>query len=268
MILTGIIVIYYLLISRPLSLRTQALDQPLLRAWTLLEQANQESLTQDRLDLDHISRGLQHLQSRLAQPTNANQQLLSRIAIATTYQERIQQPFQLIDYQNERQSVIETLETKAQAENVQLPPGVLQSFPQHDSEKTTPQLIWAELALTKHLIHSMIAAQVESIDSLKSARQQALPHSHTMARLAPVRMETSFRCQADALSRLMTLLPSTPSEMLELVQTDYPPGKPSLFVDQILAQKSSPEEPNQVSVWLKVVGFILTPHPPSGQPTG
>ena len=61
------IAVYYVAVYRPLHHRTEALDEPLRTSWSRLETAHQESLTQDRLDLDQISRGLKHLESTLAE---------------------------------------------------------------------------------------------------------------------------------------------------------------------------------------------------------
>ncbi|MDA7633340.1 hypothetical protein N8766_04455 [bacterium] len=251
--------LYYVVVYRPLDNRTKAIDIPLQQAWKKLEKANQESLTQERLDLDHISRGLMQLETSLTEITNANQKLLSRISIDPIFQDRTSNPFQLIDFQNERQSAIEKLQAAAKQKSITIQPAAFDGFPQHLSEHSDPQYLWTELALTDHLIQSMIYAEIESIDSIATRRQRipTHPQSGQSPLLTPFFAEVDLTCKSSHLSRLLLMLPSRSEEIKRDLDIDYPPNKPSLYVDQILIRKNSPQKPTMVSVWMKVVGFIL-----------
>jgi hypothetical protein len=250
---------YYIAVHRPLDNRTKALDIPLQQAWKKLETANQDSLTQDRLDLDHISRGLMQLETSLTEITNANLKLLSRIAIDPVFQEHTSRPFQLIDFQNERQSAIEKLQTLANQKSITIQPAAYEGFPQHLSEHSDPQYLWAELAHTDHLIQSMIYAEIESIDAITTQRQRIpiRPQPEQSPLLTPFFAEVDLTCSSSQLSRLLLMLPKRSDEIKRELEIDYPSNKPSLYVDQILIRKNSPQKPTMVSVWMKVVGFIL-----------
>lgn len=260
LIITLAIGIYYVAVYRPLNLRAQDLDIPLQKAWKELERSNQKSLTQDRLDLDHISRGLLQLESSFTEITNANQKLLSRIAIDPVFQANTRHPFQLIDFQNERQSTIERLANKAKESSTKIQAAVFEGFPQHLSEHSNPQYLWTELALTEHLIQSMIHAEIESIESISTQRQRIpnIDQTGQLPLLTPFFTEVDIACSSSHLTRLLLMLPSRTEEIKQKLNIDYPVNKPSLYVDQILIRKNSKENPTRVSVWMKVVGFILT----------
>ncbi|MCS1410847.1 MAG: hypothetical protein M2R45_04042 [Verrucomicrobia subdivision 3 bacterium] len=263
LVLTGIISLYFLAIYRPLLARTERLDGPLQNAWDQLAEINRKSLTPDRLDLDNISRGLTQLELNLTNVTNANETLLSRIEIDPFYQSKTTETFQLIDYQNQRQSLIESLGEVAHSRNVKIEPAVFEGFPTHLSDQPRPSFLWAELIQTHHLIQSLIYAKIDSIQNLSVRRQRVpiLSTAHPPA-LTPVISEVKFSCNSARLARLLLMLPLHSGEINQRLALDYPPHKPSLYVDQILIQKDSPERTSNVTVWMKTVGFVL----PSAQP--
>ena len=38
---------------------------------------------------------------------------------------------------------------------------------------------------------------------------------------------------------------------------EAPPDKPALFIDRVVIKKQSPEKPDEVRVWMRLVGFVL-----------
>lgn len=265
LLLTLGVTAYYLLIYRPIHARALDLDIPLEQAWSQLEGANQRTLTQDRLDLDQISRGLRQLEKNFTGTTNANQRLLSRVRINPDYTARAQNPFQLIDFQNERQITIEALNRAANQRSIAIATDVFDGFPQYLSNQTDPEYLWHELALTRHLIESMVFAEISEIQSLATQRQR-IPltlndSEYEGAPLPPFVAELDYTCTSAQLAKLILMLPSRSPEIQEQLNLDYPANKPSLYVDQILIRKTAPLEPTKVTVWMKVIGFILPPNP-------
>ncbi len=250
--------LYYLAIYRPLHHKTVGLDAPLRQSWARLEAAHEESLTQDRLDLDQISRGLRRLEDSFTERTNTNERLLARIAIEPEYQSRAEGAFQLIEFQNERQSNIEAMASLAKAHSCTIAPSVFDGFPQYQSQQENPQLLWTELALTKHLVQSMIYSEIKDIESLTTRRQRSPSPSSSNPQilLIPFATEAELSCNTQQLYKLLLMLPSRSEEIAAQLGIDYPQHKPSLFVDGILIRKNSREKPDTVSVWLKVVSFI------------
>jgi hypothetical protein len=255
---TLVIAVYYVSIYRPLNHRVQALDQPLLEAWNRLEQVNQESLSQDRLDLDHISRGLKQMEASLAVGENTSERLLSRIAIAPKFQQRSASPFQLIDFQNERQSIIEELDAQAKQSSINIAPQVFEGVPEFLSEHPAPHELWHELAIAQHILQSAITAGASSIDSLQATRPYSAPTTPNSGTASPVPLaaELEWTGKSSQLMLFLQLLPRRSDEIKTELGIDYPAFKPSLYVTQILARKSSRENPSEVSVWLKIMGLI------------
>jgi hypothetical protein len=38
---------------------------------------------------------------------------------------------------------------------------------------------------------------------------------------------------------------------------EAPPEKPALFIDRLVIKKQSPDKPDEVRVWMRLVGFVL-----------
>ncbi len=264
--ITLLVLIVYLGFYRPLDAKTIAMDAPLRQSWKKLMAANQQSLTPDRLDLDNISKGLKEIEQQQLDVPDANQALLSRVAIDPAFEARTQQAFQLIDYQNERLSNIEALTKLAGERKTTIAKEVFDGFPVFYSDQRAPNLLWGDLNLTHHLVQTAIYAGVESVAKLKTQRQ-ALPTAteETKPLLTRLVSEIEFECHSARLARLLVALPLRSEELNAALGLKYPAHKPSLYVDQILIRKNSREQPARVKVWMKTVGFIVVA-PPQGEP--
>jgi hypothetical protein len=52
-------------------------------------------------------------------------------------------------------------------------------------------------------------------------------------------------------------LPLRADELRAAGLPEAPVDKPPLFVDRLIIRKQSPDKPDEVRVWLRVVGFVL-----------
>lgn len=251
-----LILAYFLFVYRPLNARTKERDSLLRQTWSRLETIHRKKQAPDRIDFNHISKRLKLLAPSME---SAKQELLSRIEIDSFYQDKSPE-FQLVDYQNHRQEVIESLDKLAQARQSRILPSVFEGFPAYHSDLSHPDYLWIELTLTQHLLQSMIYADVESISKL-SVQRQRIPSADAdrLPPLIPVISEIQFACDSGSLFRLLLMLPLRAEEIQKEMNIAYPANKPSLYADQILIQKNSPEKPAHVSVWMKIVGFIPPP---------
>lgn len=248
-----LILAYFLLVYRPLNARTKEKDSLLRQTWSRLEEINRKKQAPDRIDFNLISQSLKQLAPNME---SVKQTLLSRIEIDSFYRDKSLE-FKLVDYQNHRQEIIESLDKLAQSRQSRIPPSVFEGFPAYHSDLSHPKYLWVELLLTQHLLQSMIYADVESIAKLSVQRERAPSvNADRLSPLIPVVSEVRFVCDSGSLSRLLLMLPLRSEEIQKELTIDYPPNKPSLYVDQILIQKSSPERPARVAVWMKTVGFI------------
>src|ERR1035438_8460266 len=57
--------------------------------------------------------------------------------------------------------------------------------------------------------------------------------------------------------KLIQSLPLRADEIRAAGLPEAPADKPALFVDRLIVQKQSPDKPDEVHVWLRVVGFVL-----------
>ncbi len=253
--LACLILFSFLLIYRPLNARTQEKNTTLQNAWNRLTEINYRSLAPDRLDLNNIARCLERL--TFTNKAEANQTLLSRIEIAPFYRDKISEKFQHVDYEARRQSDIESLSQLAQTRNTRISPTVFENFPPYHSDLHQPNYLWSELTLTRHLLQSLIYAEIESIAKLSVRRQKTpSPAGDHPPTLIPVISDLEFACESSCLARLLIMLPLRSEEIQKELGIDYPPYKPGLYIEQILIQKDLPERPAYVTVWMKIVGFI------------
>lgn len=249
-----LILAYFLFVYRPLNARTKEKESLLRQTWSRIETIHRKQQAPDRSDFNHISRSLKRLAPNMK---SVKQTLLSRIEIDSFYRDKNIE-FQLVDYQSHRQEVIESLDKFAQTRQSRIPPSVFEGFPAYHSDLSHPNYLWIELSLTQHLLQSMIYADIESISKLSVQRQRTpLPNPDLPPPLIPVISEIQFACDSRSLFRLLLMLPLRAEEIQKELNIAYPANKPSLYVDQILIQKNSPEKPAHVSVWMKIVGFIL-----------
>ncbi len=248
-----LILAYFLFVYRPLNARTKEKDSLLRQTWSRIETIDHKKQTPDRIDFNHISQRLKLLAPNME---SVKQELLSRIKIDSFYRDKSPE-FQLVDYQNHRQEVIESLDQLAQTRQSRILPSVFEGFPAYHSDLSHPDYLWIELTLTQHLLQSMIYADVESISKLSVQRQRTpSADGDRPPPLIPVISEIQFVCDSGSLFRLLLMLPLRAEEIQKELNIDYPPDKPSLYVDQILIQKNSPEKPARIAVWMKTVGFI------------
>ena len=248
-----LILAYFLFVYRPLNARTKEKESLLRQAWSRIETIHHKQQAPDRSDFNRISRSLKRLAPNMK---SVKQTLLSRIEIDSFYQDKSPE-FQLVDYQNHRQEIIESLGKLAQTRQSRIPPSVFEGFPAYHSDLSHPKYLWIELSLTQHLLQSMIYADIESISKLSVQRPRTPPTNADLPPpIIPVISEIQFACDSGSLFRLLLMLPLRAEEIQKELNIAYPANKPSLYVDQIRIQKNSPEQPAHVSVWMKIVGFI------------
>ena len=248
-----LILAYFLFVYRPLNARTKEKESLLRQTWSRIETIHRKKQAPDRIDYNHISQSLKRLAPNMER---VKQTLLSRIEIDSFYRDKSLE-FQLVDYENHRQEVIESLGKLAQTRQSQIPPSVFEGFPAYHSDLSHPNYLWIELALTQHLLQSMIYADVESISKLSVQRQRTPSADADLPPpLIPVISEIQFVCDSSSLFRLLLMLPLRAEEIQKDLNIAYPANKPSLYIEQILIQKNSPEKPAHIFVWMKIVGFI------------
>lgn len=251
------LIAYHWLVLSPLARRAESLDAPLSDAWKRLVAAKVGNGSGIGPNLEKLDQRVHHAQSAIAAVEKAQQTVSASIALDASFQSKMKEPFQLVDFENEEQLRIEQLEQNAHTNQVKIAPIVFNSFPEYSAErKQQPGLLWAQLAFLDHLLELAVNCRVSEITNveLPSITGHALPTGEIFVYEIPMRVE--FEGSAAAISKLLASLPLRQSETKALGLPEVPASKPALFIHRFIVKKNSPENPDQISLSLRACGFV------------
>ncbi len=258
LILVGIVFcLYSLLIYRPLSRVVDALDGPLTNAWHSLLTAAQENGVVDPENLPQIAENLRQVERSLALLESTTQKVAGRVELDPPVRAKLKEPFQLIDFQNERQLRIEELVRLAKQQQVVLEPAVLAGFPEHTADRWRPELLWAQLAMVNKLLSAAISCKIGAVKSMTLPGiepHQSQNDGREFLDEIPVRIELVG--SMEAISRLLLCLPLRAEELKPFGLPESFPTRPALFIDRLMVRKQAPEKADEVGVELRVCGFV------------
>jgi hypothetical protein len=169
----------------------------------------------------------------------------------------INSPFQLIEFQNERQLTTEQLWRLARQKTVQLDPALAAGFPEYFADRRYPAFLWAQLRLLQDVLNTAIASEVSLIHSVSSppvdvyASETGGPDY-----LAEVSTQIELVGNATAVLRFLESLPLRADEILARGLPEASPNKPAYFIDQLLIRKESRDKLDDVRIRAIVRGFI------------
>jgi len=248
---------YYLFVMLPLAREAKSLDQPLEKAWrTLAISLNQSNATS--IDFLHITNQLSETRQALLSLESAKGKAKARLQLGPTVQAKMQAEFQLVDYDNERSKLLEDIGNLAKKQHTTIDPAVFMGFPEHTADVKQPALLWAALALTDSLLWTALQCKVNAIHSLDAPPVLTnTPPTNGVERLTEIPLQLEFTGAATSAARLLQSLPLRADEIRKAGLPEAPTEKPALFVDRLIVQKQAPDKPDQVHVWLRVVGFVL-----------
>lgn len=252
-----VVAVFIFAVLHPLSRRSQALNRPLAETSADLAAAlNQPEL--EVLDATAIERRLRETQRSLGLLQLTIAELTKRIALRDEIRARLQAPFQLFDYQYERQIEIEALARLAEQRQVKLDPGVLSGVPQHSADLRNPALLWARLELIHHLLATAIECQVSAIHMLRAPWPgSALAATNSTRSLTAVPLQIELTADTSAVMRFLRALPLRADELRAARLPAAAESKPPLFIDRLLVLKQSPLKPDEVRLVLHLSGFVL-----------
>lgn len=243
------LVLYYWIGYRPLADRSESLNQPLAQAWKKLHAAD-SGAGGDHLDLFKIEREWRETQNALQKLQQAENVISTNLALASALRAKINEPFQLIDFQIEEQYRFEELSHLAAQNQVTLPPALFDGFPAYTADKAQPGFLWAQLFFLDRLLTTAVEAKVSQIQSISlpliSGHQLASTNRPFLYEI-PVRMEVVG--SVESISRLLARLPQR--EEMKLTN-----GSSPLFIHRFILQKSSPKNPEEARLDLRACGFI------------
>jgi hypothetical protein len=249
---------YYVFVFMPMSRKANNLDAPLEKEWRTLS-ASLEQTNSLTIDFLHITNQLAETRQALAILENARQKAAPRLEPGPAVRVRMNAPFELVDYENERSKEVDELVRLAKQKEVTIEPAVYFGFPEHTAEIRQPRLLWPALAMADGFMRTAIQCKVGAIHSMAVPLAQTnFPGANgSTERLAGIFLQVEFTGAFPSIGKVLQSLPLRGEELRGAGLVEAPPDKPALFVDRLVIKKQSPEKPDEVRVWMRVVGFVL-----------
>ncbi len=248
---------YLALVYLPLGERARALDDPLRKARQRLIDLNLENPFVGGLDPEQIDNQLRRLESELATLQTSESTIFDRVELDAPTRAKLRQPFQLIDYQNERQLRIEELAALAKQHQVAIAPLAILGFPEYITDRPEPALLWAQLTLVNHVLTLAVLSKVSAIPSLLTPAPEPLRLAESggvFLDVIPIRLELVG--SADALSQFLRLIPLLPEEAKALGLPEPLPAKPALFLERIVLRKTDAAKLDQGHLEVLLRGYV------------
>jgi hypothetical protein len=248
---------YYIFGFMPLSRKARNLDVPLEREWRALA-GSLEQTNSFIIDFLHITNQLAETRQALATLENARQKAAPRLDPGPVVRAKLNAPFELVDYENERSKEVDDLARLAKQKEITIEPAVFVGFPEHTAEVTQPRLLWPALAMADGFMRTAIQCKVAAIHTL--AVPLALtnfPAANGTERLAEIFLQVEFTGAVPNVGKVIQSLPLRGDELRSAGLVEAPPDKPALFIDRLMIKKQTPEKPDEVRVWMRLAGFVL-----------
>jgi hypothetical protein len=248
---------YYLFVFMPLGKRARDLEVPLQRSWRSLASALGRT-NSNSIDFLHITNQLNETREALSTLEVARKKAAARIELDSSVRDKINAPFQLVDYQNARSKLIDTVSRQAKAKGVALEPAVLAGFPEHTVDITQPELLWAALTMIESMLTTAMECKVAALHTLEAPLGLTnAPASNGNASLAELPLQLELTGPAVNIARFIQLLPLRGPEVQARGMSGPLTNKPPLFIERLVVKKQAPEKADEVRVSLRALGFVL-----------
>lgn len=252
----GLLALCYFFMYRPLVSTSAALDKPLIGLWQTLVTTNSQDQTLEGLDLDDFETTLQHAQLLRARFDAVRGALLARLDLEPFITRKLSEPFQLIDFQNEREIRILELKSLAEQHSVRLDPELLETFPNYPASLGPSSLLWAQMALAENVLATAIrcgASGISKIGVRPVRAASASPGAGTDFEEILIDLELSG--EMPAVSRFLASLPLRTDELVSMGLPEGAPEKTALFIERILLLKQSTDEFDKVFLKTVLSGY-------------
>lgn len=254
-VLVGVYLFYFL----PTDRRARELDNPLRREWRALTASLGDS-NAVTIDFLNITNRLDQTKRSLGLIRGTRETTVRLLALDPGLREKLAEgSFQLIDYQIATSQRKDALASLAKKEKVALDPSVLIGFPEYTVEVAQPELLWAYLSMVNGLLTGAIQAKVTAIHSLSVPTVLTnLPNSFTAREIVELPFQVEMTGPVKAVTKLLEALPLRgPEAGSALGVADALKDKPPLFLERLVIKKQTPEQPDEVRVMVRVIGFVL-----------
>lgn len=260
MILGLCLAVYHIAVYRPLTRATAEIDLPLTKAWRELLNTSPLAGELDAGYGERIAAGLAQARDTGVRLEALKATTLKRIEPDPAIRARMGRPFQLIEFQGERQVRLEALSGLAAKQKVGLGRGVEDGFPEYTAGRRSPSLLWPQLLVAHHVVAAALQSRVTTVSvvRLPPIRFHAGTNSGDLA-LVEIPAQIELEGTAGAVAQFLEGLPLQPEEIKARGLPEAGPEKPVLFIRSVLLRKVARERPDQTRLELGVSGFVTAP---------
>jgi len=255
LLLTGLfLALYYFFVFRPIDRKAAELDSPLQDAWKKLSAVQISTGGQDSPDLDNLKDTLDEARIAVRTLQSARESIEAAVAMDPSVRERMREPFQLVDFQIEQLLRIEELGRAAQKNKVAIAPAVFAHFPEYQADHEGSELLWGQLALLHKVLNTAVQSQVSVIRNVELPPMEPRRTStNAPVFLYEIPIQVELVGSMESVTKMLQALPRTGSET-----SDEGTHEPALFIERIVLRKSSTENPDEMHLDLRVVGFVYS----------
>ena len=249
--------LFYFLVLIPLDKKVQALNTPLQLSWTRLGDSINTNKLGGALDIHAMNELTSSMESTFASFTDAEANLISRVLLPEETQAKMEQSFQLVEYENALVALEVFLKKSAAEKTISVGDEVFKGLPRHDVAVEEPRLLWAGLAFANYLLSLAIECQLDSILRFESLPPQLTEDASISKRnrLHRSRFSMSVQCDMAEAQQFLAALPLRGDEAESLELPMVHPEKPALYIERLLLKKTPKGSANQVMLDLVVNGF-------------
>jgi hypothetical protein len=251
------LLLVYATLFRWLARQAAALDKPLKESWKSLAEAAQKNDELAGGDMTSLLENVRLLERSLVTLQRTADEAVRRAEPDPATRDKLQEPFQLLDFDSSRIQMMTELRRLADSKKVTLEDAVYAGFPQYKSGLSRAPLLWAQLSLVNQVLTTAVMQQprqVRSVALLPSRTHESRDTRQGTLEELPVRIE--FVGSLEAMNHFFLSLPLRGAELKEMGCPEVPVPKPALFVEKFIL-KNTTNSPRELYLEAVVSGFVL-----------
>jgi len=243
----AVLAAYYQFAFRPLVAHVKSTGPGLVALWDRLATATRISDACAGLDLASLPERRAELQRQTTNLAGIETLVRRQLVLPTNVVDLMQQPFLLIDFQNERQRAAEAAFRLGHDQGVLFEPGSTNGLPEYFIDMIEPGLLWARLHAANQLLLTALhckVATVRALNQLPTVSHRTAADGMTFLEELPMRVQLVG--SMDSVGRFLASLPLTGSNLAAVGLAGPLTNKPALFPDHLLLKKYAPANTNEV----------------------
>lgn len=268
LVATVLLGFYYKLWFQPLVRETAAQDNELVTLWNKLVSSNEQVRACAGLSMENHRQRVAELRTALANLQAVQRLIRERMVICAATKAKMDQSWQLIDFQIERLQDAGALLRLAKEHGVTIEPAALAGLPEYTVDLPEPRLLWPRLDMALQLLTCAIQSKVASIRNLNQLPPSSYPDpTRETPALEEIAMRIELVGSTESITRFLKSLPCHGNSLTAMGFSGAVTNKPVFFVDRLIVRKYAPDRPGDVQLEARVCSFVPWPAPPRNTAT-